>query len=155
MTTKIKLAERPQIIFAESDRSLRIRNAHRLCQLGLVMRTDPGDKQQAPQHDECWNLVFLFPAEIGDALISLQPCRNEVGNFRIMLIKGHWRGSIIHEPAEARIVEVDNFYGLAVDQKICKPKIAVNEAKALLALSTAFETVADERGGSGEQRQLA
>ena len=52
--------EPPQIPLAEPHRPLGVVDPHRLGELGLAVRPDPGDEQQPPQHDERRDLRLVL-----------------------------------------------------------------------------------------------
>src|SRR5438445_13677368 len=61
-----------------------------------------------------------------------------------MLVERDGRRGVVHIPAEAAIVEVDDLHCLTVDQKVGEPQVAMNEAETVMALAEGDEPAADQ-----------
>ena len=61
-------AEAAQIVLAEPDRAFGVGDPHRLGELGLGVRADPGDQQQPAEHDEGRDLRRVLRAASGATL---------------------------------------------------------------------------------------
>ncbi len=72
------------------------------------------------------------------------PALDQRRHLWLMLVEGHGRCRVIHVPAEAAVVEIDDLHGLAVDQQIGQPQIAMDEAEALRPLAVCCKPLADE-----------
>src|SRR5262245_33161762 len=90
-----RLAEPRQIALAQGKRGLRVRDPHRLRELGLRMRADPGDEQQAAQHHEGLDLGFVLGRERADAPVAPHPRLDERRHLRAFLEKRHRRRAVI------------------------------------------------------------
>ena len=83
--------------------------------------------------------------------IALEPGIDQLRHVRLVLEERDGGCRVVHMPAEAAVVEVDDFHLLAVDEQVGKAQVAVDEAEAVGALAVALEPAADEIDGPAEQ----
>src|SRR5262245_9293677 len=139
-----RLAETRQIARAQRESALRVCDPHRLSELGLRMRADPSDEQQAAQHHEGVDFGLLFGRERASAAIAPHPRLDERRHFGTFLEERHRCRAVIEEPGEAAIVEVDDFDRAAVHEQIGKAHVAVDEVEAVARLAEPDKAALDE-----------
>ena len=120
------------------------------------MAADPGEKRHPTHNDKSIDFGHVFGRQLAHAGITSQPSRFKIRNGRIGFDETDRGGKIIHEPAKAAVVEIDQSGVGPVNQQVRKPHVSVDETITFAVLSICRQTgtnsllclSADGSGGS-------
>ena len=112
------------------------------------MGGNPGDEQNSAQHHEGGDLGFIRRRKRQDPAVTRLPVLDELRRVGLVFMEGHWRCRVIHVPAEAAIIEVDDLHGAAVDQQIGQPEIGVYQAEAVGPHAVVCKSPPDQVNGA-------
>ena len=118
-----------------------------------VVRADPGDEQQAPQDHEGVELGLVGLGHRSHLAVALEPRRAEFGDARVLLEERDRGREVVHEPAEAAIVEVDHADVVAVLEQVGEALIRMAEAEPLGPGPVGGEPPLDRVDGALEERE--
>jgi hypothetical protein len=100
-----------------------------------LMRADPGEQQQPPEHDERPDLGLVLGRQRADPAVARQPAVHQRRHLGRVLEEAHRGPQVVQVPAEPAVVEVDHADRSVVHEQVGQPSVGVHQAVALRALA--------------------